>query len=95
MAAHIDRSSFGVIGQLGFFPEEAGFDAVELSRHVPPGSEREAEFAVYGLPILRSSDAHYREDVGAARTAVRCARPDFRELLLALHGLDGRGIGDA
>jgi len=95
VAAHIDRSSFGVIGQLGFFPEEAGFDAVELSRHVPPGSEREAEFAVYGLPILHSSDAHYRGDVGAVRTAVRCARPDFGELLLAVHGLDGRGIGDA
>ncbi len=95
VAAHIDRSSFGVIGQLGFFPEEAGFDAVELSRHVPPGSAREAEFGVYGLPILHSSDAHYRGDVGAARTAVRCARPDFGELVLAVHGLDGRGIGDA
>jgi predicted metal-dependent phosphoesterase TrpH len=95
VAAHIDRRSFGVIGQLGFFPADAGFDAVELSRHVPAGSEREAEFAVYGLPILHSSDAHYRTDVGAARTAIRCARPDFRELVLAVHGLDGRGVGDA
>jgi histidinol phosphatase-like PHP family hydrolase len=95
VAAHIDRSSFGVIGQLGFFPDEAGFDAVELSRHVPPGSEREAEFAVHGLPILHSSDAHYPGDVGAVRTAVRCVRPGFGELLLAVHGLDGRGIGDA
>lgn len=95
VAAHIDRTSFGVIGQLGFFPAEAEFDAVELSRHVPPGSEREAEFAAYGLPILHSSDAHYRSDVGAVRTAVRCVRPDFRELVLAVHGLDGRGIGHA
>ncbi len=95
VAAHIDRTSFGVIGQLGFFPAEAGFDAVELSRHVPAGSEREAGFAVYGLPILRSSDAHYRGDIGAARTTLRCARPDFSELVLAVHGLDGRGLGDA
>ena len=50
---------------------------------------------MHGLPILHSSDAHYRGDVGAVRTAVRCARPDFGELLLAVHGLDGRGIGDA
>ena len=78
VAAHIDRPSFGVIGQLGFFPAEAGFDAVELSRHVPAGSEREAEFAVYGLPILHSSDAHYRADVGAARTAVTCASASLR-----------------
>jgi hypothetical protein len=94
VAAHIDRKSFGVIGQLGIFPA-AGFDAVELSRHVPAGSEREAEFAVYDLPVLHSSDAHYRSDVGAARTAVTCERPSFAELALALRGLEGRRVGDA
>lgn len=95
VAAHIDRPSFGVIGQLGFFPEEAGFDAVELSRHVPAGSEQEAAFAVHGLPVLHSSDAHYVVDVGAARTAVTCERPSFDELALALRGLEGRRVGDA
>ena len=69
--------------------------ATALSRHIPAGSEREAEFAVYGLPILHSSDAHYRADVGAARTAVTCERPDFGELALAIRGLEGRSVGDA
>jgi predicted metal-dependent phosphoesterase TrpH len=95
VAAHIDRRSFGVIGQLGFFPEGAGFDAVELSRHVPAGSDREAGFAAYGLPVLHSSDAHFRADVGAARTAVTCERPDFGELALAVRGLGGRSVGHA
>jgi PHP family Zn ribbon phosphoesterase len=95
VAAHIDRSSFGVIGQLGFFPAGAGFDAVELSRHVPAGSEREAGFTVHGLPILHSSDAHYLADVGAVRTAVTCEGPSFDELALAVRGRDGRSIGDA
>jgi predicted metal-dependent phosphoesterase TrpH len=95
VAAHVDRRSFGVIGQLGFFPAEAGFDAVELSRHVPAGSEEEAGFAVHGLPVLRSSDAHYVHDVGAARTAVTCARPGFDELALAVRGLEGRRVGRA
>jgi PHP family Zn ribbon phosphoesterase len=95
VAAHIDRASFGVIGQLGFFPAEAGFDAVELSRHVPAGPEHEEEFAVYGLPVLHSSDAHYVSDVGAARTAVVCERPGFDELALAVRSLEGRRIGDA
>ena len=76
-------------------PPDAGFDAVELSRHVPAGSEREAEFAVHGLPILHSSDAHYRADVGVVRTAVTCERPGFDELALAVRGLDGRSVGDA
>lgn len=95
VAAHVDRTSFGVIGQLGLFPTEAGFDAVELSRHVPAGPEHEAEYAVHGLPVLRSSDAHYVRDVGAARTAVLCEHPGFDELSLALRGLEGRRVGDA
>ncbi len=95
VAAHIDRPSFGVLGQLGFFPAGAGFDAVELSRHVPAGSDREAEFAAYGLPILHSSDAHYLADVGAARTTIACARASFEELALAVRGLEGRSVGDA
>lgn len=95
VAAHVDRKSFGVIGQLGFFPREAGFDAVELSRRVPAGSPREAEFAAYGLPLLHSSDAHAVADIGAARTALFCERPGFDELLLALRGLGGRRVGDA
>jgi predicted metal-dependent phosphoesterase TrpH len=95
IAAHIDRRSFGVIGQLGIFPAEAGFDAVELSRHVAPGSADETEFAVHGLPIVHSSDAHFQSDIGAARTLVRCERPTFAELALALAGADGRGVGDA
>jgi hypothetical protein len=68
---------------------------VELSRHVPAGPEHEAEFAVYGLPVLRSSDAHFVRDVGAARTTVVCERPGFDELALAVRGLEGRRIGDA
>jgi hypothetical protein len=95
VAAHIDRRSFGVIGQLGFFPDDAGFDAVELSRHVPAGSDEEAGFAVHGLPVLRSSDAHYPGDVGAARTAITCERPSFGELVLAVRGLEGRCVGRA
>lgn len=95
VAAHIDRRSFGVIGQLGFFPREADFDAVEVSRHVQAGGEAEAPFLEHGLPLLHSSDAHYLADVGAARTAVRCERPGFAELALALSGRDGRCVGGA
>lgn len=95
IAAHIDRRSFGVIGQLGLFPAAAGFDAVELSRHVAAGSPDEARFAVHGLPMVYSSDAHYQSDIGAARTVVYCERPTFAELALALAGADGRSVGDA
>jgi hypothetical protein len=95
IAAHIDRRSFGVIGQLGLFPADAGFDAVELSRHLAPGSPDAAEFAVHSLPLVHSSDAHYLSDIGAVRTVVHCERPTFAELALALAGAHGRSVGDA
>ncbi len=78
VAAHIDRPTFGVITQLGFFPYEAGFDAVELSRHAPPGSPAAAACAEYGLPVVRSSDSHYLEDVGCVATGLDPRGADLR-----------------
>jgi len=95
VAAHVDRRSFGVIGQLGVFPAEAGFDAVELSRHVAPGSEGEARYAALGLPLLRSSDAHFPGDVGAARSLLKLEAPGFAGLaaLLRAHRPGGPARG--
>jgi len=95
VAAHIDRPTFGVIAQLGFFPFEAGFDAVELSRFAPPGSPAAAACADYHLPIVRSSDSHYLEDVGCVATAFTADAPTFAELVLALRQRDGRTVHDA
>jgi PHP family Zn ribbon phosphoesterase len=95
VAAHVDRRSFGVIAQLGFFPDAAGFDAVEVSRHVADDAAAEEPFRVHGLPLVHSSDAHYLAEIGVARTAVRCERPGFAELALALAGSEGRSVGHA
>jgi hypothetical protein len=92
VAAHVDRRSFGVVGQLGVFPAEAGFDAVEVSRHVTADSPKLADYAAYGLPLLRCSDSHTLDTLGSARTALRVAAPTFAELALALRGADGRSV---
>jgi len=65
IAAHMDRSVFSVTSQLGGLAGDEGFDAVELSRH--------ADVAVWqpktlGLPVIRSSDAHYLDGIGAIWT---------------------------
>ena len=81
VAAHIDRPSFGVIAQLGFFPLEAGFDAVELSRHVAAGSPDEAGYRRLGLPVAalvgRPLPRRHRRGAhrpGAGRRQLRRAR---------------------
>jgi 3',5'-nucleoside bisphosphate phosphatase len=95
VAAHIDRPTFGVIAQLGFFPFEAGFDAVEVSRHVPVDSPAADGYAEYGLPVVRSSDSHYLEDVGCVATVFGLAAPTFPELVLAIKHREGRTLAHA
>jgi PHP family Zn ribbon phosphoesterase len=92
IAAHFDRESFGVVGQLGFIPAGLDFDALELS---PVLEEREAE-TVFGeyrhFAWLRSSDAHMLEHVGTSITRLLLAEPSFAELRLALHRQQGRAV---
>jgi hypothetical protein len=95
VAAHVDRPTFGVVSQLGFFPFEAGFDAVELSRHAPAGSPAATACAEYRLPVVRSSDSHYLEDVGCVATALTLEAPTFAELVLAVAHRQGRIVADA
>lgn len=58
--AHIDRSMYGVISQLGFLPDEP-FDAVELTVHGDPGLAGH-------YPVIRSSDSHCLHTLGTAHT---------------------------
>ena len=64
IAAHIDRSAFSCYSQLGAIPEDAQFDAVELSRTA--GTEWFAKAAGYAM--TRSSDAHNLDDVARVWT---------------------------
>jgi len=95
VAAHIDRPAFGLLSQLGWFPEDAGFDGVEISRHVPDDSPRMEEFRSFGLPLTGGSDAHYLEEIGAARTIIRTEGTGFGELVRAFACEDGRSVDRA
>lgn len=100
VAAHVNRRTFSVISQLGVFPTEAGFDAIEVFRPCGPrqglpDAERPERFETYGLPVLWSSDAHFLADIGRARSEARMQEPTFDELVLALRGIGGRSVGGA
>lgn len=89
IAAHVDRPHFGVISQLGLFPEDAQFDAIEISR-AGVRSSRGKEFLSLGLPMITSSDAHFILDVGVSITVFEMCEPTFKELALALKGVGER-----
>ena len=60
------------MSQLGWFPTDAGFDAVEVSRHTTDDAPRMAEFRGFGLAITGSSDSHYLNDIGRTSTLLTC-----------------------
>jgi PHP family Zn ribbon phosphoesterase len=92
VAAHIDRPSFSVIGQLGFIPPHVPFDALEISGRlgIREGRRRFPELANY--PFVTSSDAHFIADVGSACTRMVLKEPVFEEVLMAIRKQEGRYI---
>jgi len=56
--AHINRGSNGVLNALGFLPGGARYDALEVSDAVAM-----PEMDLSGYRLLRSSDAHYLENI--------------------------------
>jgi 3',5'-nucleoside bisphosphate phosphatase len=89
VAAHVDRPSFGVIGQLGFIPPEVHLDAAEVSA-AGVARGRAAALERLGLPLISGSDAHSLEEIAAATTVLEVEAPTFEELVLAVRGQDGR-----
>lgn len=96
IAAHVNRPSFSVLSQLGLFPPDVIFDAIEVFTPCGPANARCSaaveELARLGLPIIASSDAHYPGDIGRCRTGFLLEAPTFEELRLALAGACGRSV---
>jgi 3',5'-nucleoside bisphosphate phosphatase len=102
IAAHVNRRSFSVMSQLGIFPPDAGFDAIEVFTPCDATSHPRTEgytvapavakLCSLGLPIFASSDSHHLGDIGRARSMFEMQEPTFDEFVLALRGVDGRGV---
>ena len=91
IAAHVDRPSFSVLSQLGVFPADAGFDAVELGANLM-GLARATDFDAIGLPVVHSSDSHSLGEIGEVRTEIEMRDATFEELSLALRSAGGRRV---
>jgi hypothetical protein len=72
----------GILGQLGFIPDDLYIDAVEVVGIM--------EDILY--PVIRNSDAHIPEHIGRRYTEYMLEAPSFSELAMALRGEMGRHI---
>jgi len=88
--AHIDRPSYSITSQLGFVPDELQIDGVEISS----GCKKESVLPFLpkqgNLSIIRSSDAHYPDQIGKVFTSFEMEHRSFGEMKMALHATGGR-----
>jgi PHP family Zn ribbon phosphoesterase len=92
IACHVDRESFSIISQLGFIPPGLKLDAVEISPRLSADEARRAFGPFDHLPIVRFSDAHKPEEIGAAATDLLVEGPGLEEIRRALAGESGRRV---
>jgi predicted metal-dependent phosphoesterase TrpH len=92
LSSHVDRTAYGIIGQLGFIPPDLKIDGVEVSHRVALQKARDTIPAIGDLPCVASSDAHFLEDIGKAHTVFLMACPSLEEIRRALAGRRDRRI---
>jgi hypothetical protein len=90
IASHFDRPAFGIIGQLGFIPARLPLDGLEVSGNVAIDEARRRYSDCARRPLVRFSDAHTIEDVGAASTWFVLDEVNITEIRRALRGQNGR-----
>jgi PHP family Zn ribbon phosphoesterase len=91
IASHVDRESFGIIGQLGFIPEGLPLDALEVSPRLSIDEARASLPGASGFPMVTFSDAHYPEDIGKRWTGFLAEDSRVEEMRKALLGHEQRG----
>jgi PHP family Zn ribbon phosphoesterase len=92
VAAHIDRESFGVMGQLGFVDPTIPFDAMEISGMSGSAGARKRYPELAHYPFIESSDAHRIEEIGQRYTEIYMEEPTVSELKMAFAGREGRCV---
>jgi hypothetical protein len=90
VASHVDRTGFGIIGQLGFIPPRLDLDALEISLHMS-WEEGRRQFGP-GHTLISASDAHFLNEIGQAATEFLLEDATLDEIKMALKGVKNRKI---
>ena len=92
ISSHVDRPTFGIIGQLGFMPNDLQLDAIEVSGRITVKDAKKTIPGIKNLPLITASDAHFLDDIGKVQTEFLLAAPELAEIRLALEGKNGRKV---
>jgi PHP family Zn ribbon phosphoesterase len=92
IAAHIDRESFGILGQLGFIPDDLALDALEISRRTGLAAARQRWPELGRIAFIESSDSHVITDIGKGITRAFLEDATTAELRMSFEKANGRYI---
>jgi 3',5'-nucleoside bisphosphate phosphatase len=84
--SHIDSTTFSIITQLGYIPEDLPCDAFEV-RNRESVAELSPFIMCKNIPFVSFSDAHYLGDIGKRRISLELKEPNCREISGALKQL--------
>ena len=87
--AHIDRPAFSILSQIGFLPQNPAFAALEISPRASLAKMRQ-QYPDHNL--IRASDAHYLNQIGAKPSRLKMAGLHWEEFLLALNQQEQRKV---
>lgn len=82
--AHIDRSSFSILSNLGFMDSSLGFKTVEISRQCDPRELIKNHSYLEGLSYLVNSDAHDLYSLEKAKFGIELREMTAAEVIRVL-----------
>lgn len=82
--AHIDRSSYSIISNLGMITPEMNFSAVEMTENADRQMYEEKYPIINDMSVFVSSDAHYLENMREAKHTIDVAENSAREILKSI-----------
>ncbi|HOB77325.1 MAG TPA: PHP domain-containing protein [Bacteroidales bacterium] len=90
--AHIDRSAYSLISQLGIVPKDLNVDAFEVSKYSNPQNIINSFPYTKKNTFISDSDAHFINDIGCITTIFHIKNRSFHEIKKSLYKIDGRDV---
>lgn len=90
--AHINKTINSIISQLGFLPPDLKVDALELSQHITKEEFLKKNKYLSKHSFIKSSDAHYIENIGDVWANFFLEELSFEEVRKALRSEEGRKV---
>ncbi len=82
--AHVDKSSYSIISNLGFIPDDLGFSTVEISSNITKEDAIKTFPHIEKYNIITDSDSHYLGTIFEKENPIELKEPTAKCLIEAL-----------